>query len=153
TVIASGSFAYMIASAVYGHLRNLLPEQTIFRIGLTFVGFGALGAAFLTGEWYYTALSFGLYGLGNGMTAPYLHAYVLHRAPTHVRGRASALVSPTHYGGEFINPFIFSVFLLAGGIHEAFMVLGACMFIGAFMLRPDGWRRLPGSPAAAGERR
>jgi MFS family permease len=149
TVIASGSFAYMIASAIYGHIRGLLGEQTIFRLGLTFVGFGALGAAFLTEAWYYTALSFGLYGLGNGLTAPYLHAYVLHRAPVHARGRASALVSPTHYGGEFLNPFIFSVFMFAGGIHEAFMVLSACMFAAAFLLRPDGWRRLEGSPAAA----
>lgn len=148
-VIASGSFAYMIASAIYGHIRGALGGQTVFRIGLACVGVGAFGAAFLTSSAVVTAFCFGLYGLGNGLTAPYLHAMVLERAPTHVRGRASALVSPAHYGGEFINPFIFSFFALAGGIHQAFAVLGACMLIAAFTLRPDGWRRLPGSPAAA----
>lgn len=148
-VIASGSFAYMIASAVYGHIRGALGGQNVFRIGLACVAMGAFGAAFLNEGAMVTAFCFGLYGLGNGLTAPYLHAMVLERAPTHVRGRASALVSPAHYGGEFINPFIFSVFMLAGGIHAAFAVLGFCMLVAAVMLKPDGWRRLPGSPAAA----
>jgi MFS family permease len=152
TVIASGSFAYMIASAIYGHIRGALGSQTVFRLGLTCVGLGAFGAAFLTQSWVYTAFSFGLYGLGNGLTAPYLHAYVLERAPAHVRGRASALVSPTHYGGEFINPFIFTLLMYAGGRHEAFAVVGVLMLIAAFLLRPDGWRKLEGSPAAEAAR-
>lgn len=148
-IIASSSFAYMIASAVYGHIRGLLGGQTVFRIGLMFAFLAAFGSAFLTEGVVVMALCFGMHGLGNGLMAPYLHAMVLERAPADVRGRASALVSPAHYGGEFINPFIFATFKLAGGIHAAFAVLGICMFVAAVLLKPDGWRRLPGSPAAA----
>ena len=141
-VLASASFAYMVASASYGWMRAMFGAQTTFRLGLGIVAFGAAGAALLTGGAVVTAMCFAAMGLGNGLTAPYLHNLVLERAPAGVRGRASGLVSPTHYAGEFLNPFIFQVFMFAGSIYRAFLILGGCLLAAAVLLRPDRWRRV-----------
>lgn len=148
-VIASGSFSYMIGSAIYGILRKFFGAQVIFRTGLLFVGLGSFGAGLLTSSSLETAACFAMAGFGNGLAAPYLHSMVLERTPATVRGLASGLVSPTHYAGEFLNPFFFAVFMLAGGIHAAFLILGVIMAVAMYFLRPDAWRLAGDKPAAA----
>lgn len=131
-VIAASTIAYAVTATACSWIEMHITKHWTFTAALALLAAGVLAMGAIPAVWGATLGSL-LIGAGSGLSASYLTRIVIERAPEGARERAVGLIAPTHYLGQFANPFIMQSLRVTIGIQAAFMLVGLVLCVAAVL--------------------
>lgn len=129
-VIAASTIAYAITATACSWIETNITKNWTFTASLVLLAAGLSTMGAIPAVWGATLGSL-LLGAGSGLSASYLTKIVIERAPEGARERAVGFIAPTHYLGQFANPFIMQSLRMTVGIQGAFILIGLVLCVAA----------------------
>lgn len=124
SVVSAFALARFVATGPAGWLITRWGERAVLAWGLAIVGITS-GLAGLSQEFWQLLLLRGVSGFGSAMFTVSAISLLLHLAPAHLRGRASALLNGGFIAGTIVGPGVGS--FLAFSLRAPFVIYGlAC---------------------------
>ena len=131
-VPALSAFISVLSAMAFGYIYGRVGRVTLM-LAAIFMGVGFIGVAFAP-TYELILLCVIVEGVGAGLTIPYFQARLLDRISPLQRSKAIGFLTTSLFLGHFLNPLVTAPLRLNFGIHNAFLIFGLFLIIGAAIL-------------------
>lgn len=138
-VIAMTSLGSSLGGAVFGVVFARLGLRATAIAFTLFLGLGLMTVGVVSDVWMIAAGCL-VAGFGAGMATPYIEGLLLSRADKAARSQALGLMFTSIFIADFLNPIVVTPIRLLIGIHGAFFIAGAAVFVTSIILFVIGRR-------------
>ena len=147
SLISTGAAIALVVMAIVAPIAGALIDRfgarLMLSIGLAMIGFGMIGAAFMTQPWHFFLLFGLLAGVGFGTAANHTVSTIVSRRFERNRGLAVGAATSGSSGGQLIIMPVLAILLAAFDWRWSYLALAASCFV----LIPLVWSAARPAPA------